>query len=408
MSAKKYVFGQRFQWPPLSCRMPLLVVGGALCGFAWGHVGLSWLVCLAGAMPLLWSLSGSRWWAGAIALAYFLAASRGLPFGVGIFFAESAPLWFSWALWFAAGLVNALPWFFLWSETPRRKAWTLPAALALTALPPVGFIGWVNPLTAAGVLFPSLGFVGLACLVVALVLAVLRRWAAVAILASVAVVSNIVALQAKPEPWVSAWSGQDTAFARLQTAAAPNFLAEGQRMAQVLMIAGQLHPGHILVMPETVLPRVHQVNDFNASMLADLSAQLKAKGSTVLIGAEVVGPGHQLQNALVALGDESAPLVQRVPVPIGMWRPWSVESIAADPLASGVGLVAGRKVAYSICYEQLLVFPVLVSLAHSPDVLVGAANDWWARETSIPTIQGQALDAWGALFGLPVVRATNI
>ena len=408
MSAEIYVFGRQFQWPALSCRMPLLVVGGALCGFAWGHLGLSWLVCLAGAMPVLWSLAGSRGWAGMIALTYYLTASRGLPFGAGIFFAEVAPAWFSWALWFAAGLVNALPWLLLWSETPRRKAWTLPAALALTALPPVGFIGWVNPLTAAGVLFPGLGFVGLACLVVGLVLAVLRRWPAVAILASVAMVSNIVALQAKPEPWVSAWSGQDTAFARLQTAAAPNFLAEGQRMAQVLMIAGQLQPGRVLVMPETVLPRVRQVNDFNASMLADLSAQLKAKGSAVLVGAEVVGPGHQLQNALVALGDESALLVQRVPVPIGMWRPWSTESITADPLASGVGLVAGRKVAYSICYEQLLVFPVLVSMARTPDVLVGAANDWWARDTNIPTIQGQALDAWGRLFGVPVVRATNI
>ena len=358
-------------------------------------------------MPLLWSLASSRWWAGVIASAYYLTASRGLPFGAGIFFAESAPLWFSWALWFAAGLVNALPWFLLWSATPRRKAWALPAALVLTGLPPVGFIGWVNPLTAAGVLFPGLGFVGLACLVVGLVLAVLRRWPAVAILASVAVASNIVALQAKPEPWVSAWSGQDTAFARLQTAAAPNFLAEGQRMAQVLMIAGQLEPGRVLVMPETVLPRVRQVNDFNASMLADLSAQLKVKGSVVLVGAEVVGPAHQLQNALVALGDESAPLVQRVPVPIGMWRPWSAESIAADPLASGVGLVAGRKVAYSICYEQLLVFPLLVSMMNDPDLIVGTANDWWARETSIPAIQGQALDAWGRLFGLPVVRATN-
>ena len=407
MSAKKYVFGWRFQWPALSCRTTLLVVGGALCGFAWGHVGLSWLICLAVAMPLLWSLASSRWWAGVIASAYYLTASRGLPFGAGIFFAESAPLWFSWALWFAAGLVNALPWFLLWSATPRRKAWALPAALVLTGLPPVGFIGWVNPLTAAGVLFPGLGFVGLACLVVGLVLAVLRRWPAVAILASVAVASNIVALQAKPEPWVSAWSGQDTAFARLQTAAAPNFLAEGQRMAQVLMIAGQLEPGRVLVMPETVLPRVRQVNDFNASMLADLSAQLKVKGSVVLVGAEVVGPAHQLQNALVALGDESAPLVQRVPVPIGMWRPWSAESIAADPLASGVGLVAGRKVAYSICYEQLLVFPLLVSMMNDPDLIVGTANDWWARETSIPAIQGQALDAWGRLFGLPVVRATN-
>ena len=38
----------------------------------------------------------------------------------------------------------------------------------------------------------------------------------------------------------------------------------------------------------------------------------------------------------------------------------------------------------------------------------GILNDWWARDTSIPVIPGQAMDAWGLLFGLPVVRATNI
>jgi apolipoprotein N-acyltransferase len=137
-------------------------------------------------------------------------------------------------------------------------------------------------------------------------------------------------------------------------------------MAQVLMIAGQLQPGRVLVISETVLPCMRQVNDFNALMPADLSAQLKTKGSAVLVGAEVVGRWHQLQNALVALSDESTPLVQRVLVPIGMWRPWSTESIVADPLASGVCLVAGRKMAYLICYEQLLVLPVLLSMSAYP------------------------------------------
>ena len=161
-------------------------------------------------------------------------------------------------------------------------------------------------------------------------------------------------------------------------------------------------------MPETVLPRVRQRNEFAAMMLADVSARLKAKGSVILVGAELAAPDRPLQNALVALGDTGGPLVQRVPVPIGMWRPWAAESIAADPLAAGVGQIAGRKVAYSICYEQLLVFPLLVSMAHDPDLIVGAANDWWARDTSIPTIQGQAVDIWGRLFGVPVVSATNI
>ncbi len=401
------VSGWALSWLMRSGRTAIPVAGGALCGFAWGHDGLPWLAGLAAAMPLLWSLAGSRWWAGMIALVYYLAASRGLPFGAGIFFAESAPPWFSWALWLAAGLVNAVPWLLLWSQNLRRQAWTMPAALALTALPPVGFIGWVNPLTAAGILFPGLGFVGLACLVASLVVFVLRRWQTAAILASIAVVANIFAMQDKPAPWASAWSGRDTNFARLQTDAAPNFLTEGQRVAQIMMLAGQLEPGHVLVLPETVLPRVLQGNDFSSMMLAGVSAQLKAKESAILVGAEVAAPGRQLQNALLALGDDSGPLIQRVPVPIGMWRPWAAETIAANPLGSGIGQVAGRRVAYVICYEQLLTFPIWVSMANGPDVLVGAANDWWARETSIPTIQGQALYVWGRLFSLPVIHATN-
>jgi apolipoprotein N-acyltransferase len=385
-----------------------LTAGGALCGFAWGHEGLAWLAGLAALVPLLWSLAGSRSWAGAIALAYYLAASRGLPFGAGIFFAESAPARFSWALWLAAGVVNALPWLLLWSPTPRRQAWTLPAALALTALPPIGFIGWVNPLTAAGFLFPGAGFVGVACLVAGLIFVVLRRWTATAIVACVAMVTNAIAAQAKPAEWVAAWSGHDTNFARLQTATAPSFLAEGQRVAQVLMLAHQLEPGHVLVLPETVLPRVRQGNDFAATMLTDVSAQLRAKDSALLVGSEIAVSGGPIRNVLVALGDDSGPLVQRVPVPIGMWRPWEADTIAANPFGNGIGQVAGRRVAYAICYEQLLTFPILISLAHHPDLIVGAANDWWARDTSIPAIQGQALDAWGRLFGVPVIRSTNL
>ena len=80
-------------------RDALLVLAAAACGFAWGHQGLALLIVLAAAVPLLWGMAGNRWTAGAVALAYYLAASHGLPFGVGVFFAESAPAWFGWALW---------------------------------------------------------------------------------------------------------------------------------------------------------------------------------------------------------------------------------------------------------------------------------------------------------------------
>jgi apolipoprotein N-acyltransferase len=188
-----------------------------------------------------------------------------------------------------------------------------------------------------------------------------------------------------------------------------DFLGEGERVMHVMQLAAGMKPGRVVVLPETILPLQSKENTFTASMLADISNQLRVKGSTILAGIEIQEPGQDLQNALVVLGAGSnAALVQRVPVPIGMWQPWQPHTFAVDLLGSGIGQVADRKVAYSICYEQLLVFPVLLSMIHSPDLIVGAANDWWARGTSIPAIQNLALDAWGRLFSVPIIRAANI
>ncbi|MBN2690334.1 MAG: conjugal transfer protein TraB, partial [Burkholderiaceae bacterium] len=54
--------------------------------------------------------------------------------------------------WWAAALVLAAP----WALPPRRSG--LLVALLLTALPPLGVIGWLSPLNAAGVLFPAMGW----------------------------------------------------------------------------------------------------------------------------------------------------------------------------------------------------------------------------------------------------------
>lgn len=389
-------------------RDALLVLASAACGFAWGHQGLALLIVLAAAVPLLWGMAGNRWTAGAVALAYYLAASHGLPFGVGVFFAESAPAWFGWALWAGVGLLNAALWAAFWHPVERRRALGAVAVVVLSAVPPVGLVGWTNPLTAGGWLFPGMGFVGLAFMGGVVAALAVRRWPAVAMLAGAAMVANVSASMWPKDhaPELAAWSAQDTRFQRLQSGALGQLSA---RVQFVVDLAERLQPGQLVVLPETLLPANKPAVSFAWLMLGDVGEQLKAKGATILVGTELAKPGQATENVLVALGDGDAkPLVQRVPVPIGMWRPWDKETFAADPLASGVGLVRGRKVAFSICYEQLLVFPVLVSMTRTPDVLVGAANDWWARDTNIPTIQGQTLDAWGRLFGVPVVRATNL
>jgi hypothetical protein len=90
---------------------------------------------------------------------------------------------------------------------------------------------------------------------------------------------------------------------------------------------------------------------------------------------------------------------QRQPVPLTMWRPWSSDGARAVWDSAPTFELDGRRVAPLICYEQFLVWPVLQSLWHRPDVLLAIGNAWWAHHTSLPAIQTAAVTAWARLFG---------
>jgi hypothetical protein len=378
----------------------------AVCGLAWGVDDWLALAGLAALIPLLWYRARSRWSASAVALAYYLAVSRGIPFGAGVFFAETAPGWFSWALWAVAGLVNASPWVICWSQRPRQRLLGLPVALVLGAVPPIGLIGWTHPITTAGVLFPGLGFIGIG-LLLGLWLAISNnrpRWAAGLVIVAAAV--NVVALGSEEGMTPKGWAGIDTQFGRYRVApGVDDFMEAFGRLRAVQAAARDLSPGSVAVMPETILGLYTEVT---AAELVDTAERLRGQGSTVLVGAgRAIGSGFE--NGLVVVGDgEPQWIRQRIPVPIGMWRPWAPDSVAADPWGNGVAIVAGVRVAVLICYEELLIWPVLLSMAHGPEAIVGAANDWWARDTSIPAIQRQSLALWGRLFAKPVITAVNL
>jgi apolipoprotein N-acyltransferase len=76
-------------------------------------------------------------------------------------------------------------------------------------------------------------------------------------------------------------------------------------------------------------------------------------------------------------------------------------------LDPGIFTLNGRKGAALVCYEQVLIWPVLVSMAHKPDVIIAPANAWWSHNTSIPCIQHAVLAAWSRLFHIPVITAFN-
>lgn len=67
----------------------------------------------------------------------------------------------------------------------------------------------------------------------------------------------------------------------------------------------------------------------------------------------------------------------------------------------------GFRIAPLICYEQLIVWPVLQSMLNDPDVIVAVGNGWWTSGTSIVDIQRTSARAWGRLFDKPVIFSFN-
>ncbi|WP_072492887.1 nitrilase-related carbon-nitrogen hydrolase, partial [Agrobacterium pusense] len=95
-----------------------------------------------------------------------------------------------------------------------------------------------------------------------------------------------------------------------------------------------------------------------------------------------------------------------------MWRPWErwtgqVGSARASFFANPVVELSGRKIAALICYEQLVVWPILQSMLHRPDMVVLIGNGWWTTDGNIVAIQRASAKAWSDLFDIPLVISFN-
>lgn len=82
---------------------------------------------------------------------------------------------------------------------------------------------------------------------------------------------------------------------------------------------------------------------------------------------------------------------------------WDRDGAYGNPVVD----IASTKVAPLICYEQLIVWPVLQSMTHDPDVIVAVGNGWWTSGSSIIDIQRASTEAWARLFDKPLVFSTN-
>ena len=400
-----------------------------------GHpVGLA----AAAGMPIVCLLARSRKNAFESTLGYYTAGLWPMIPGLQCYIGSSASPRIPFAVWLFAAILLSVPWTVAWTDWPARYVWRVPLAIVVTTIPPLGIIGFISPLTAAGYLFPSTSWAGLAAVVLLPGILLSARGMAprlrFAVLCLVLTTGGLLAISGREAVTIPGWVGVNTHFGDVSQSfhdyAAATFIQ--QKAAE--------SPARVLIFPEFIVPRWSEATEAFWRRTLD---NCRKRGQVLVIGAglpsnssfKVRHPAYNftaaidalqsgdsslgtfrdsirsspesVDNTLLVLGATSGKLYQRVPVPIGMWRPFSSVSVPLRVNGPGVIEIDHQRAAVLICYEEMLTFPVLASMLQHPTAIIGISNSFWFDETTIPAYQAAALRGWARLFRLPLFMAVN-
>ncbi len=372
---------------------------------AWsGHVATIPFALLA---PLLLYRTQSRSHSYATLFSYYLGASWPLVPGASTFFGARGSTIEGILLCFGAATFLAIPAALLFTRNRTKLPFAITGIFLLTALPPLGIIGWASPFLSAGVLFPGTGWLGLVGVLAFVTLVGRFPLLTPALTAILALLGNSFY---KPPPLPTGWEPINTEF-RGAGQADPDFLAEFDAHEQMQETISQSN-ARVLLFPEHVVTQWTEATDaFWHKALHNLAE----RHATILIGVGLPrsrGPhfadSSRYYNALLAKNEESqAVYYQRIPVPLAMWKPLTGDGVPLNLFGPGTLQVQNQRVAVLICYEQLLVWPFFSSAFEHPTVLITAANDYWAKGTPIPKMQNASASSLARLFRLPVLSAVN-
>ncbi len=300
---------------------------------------------------------------------------------------------------------------FLWwvLYSPRKKTVNLVArALILTVLllvPPLGYFVWLQPVTAAGILFPHTGFwgLGLTVALIALLVSLITTrkaiWLIVLCLAGALILNLRYVPPSPPEGWVAV----NTALGKMKS----SFIALPLRQVPLIDAANAAltRGAKVILFPENV--SADWLMSSQLQWNATLQNAIHDKADIVL-GAQI--DEHQgFDNVFILFGQDGYQVhPARQPMPLGLWRPWSQATYHTHWFNSGKMTVQDQTVAYILCYEQMIPFPLLYSFLKSPrpTVIVSGANQWFARPSGYVKQQNVLL-ANARLFGVPVLIAVN-
>ncbi|WP_258187828.1 conjugal transfer protein TraB [Trinickia symbiotica] len=394
--------------------------GSAIALLAWypGH----WLLVLL-VLPLAWAVQPCRARAFALWAGYYLTAARDIPIACERFFSahhelsNTAALAVGMAFWLAQAALLALPWTILKADrTASARAWRAAAATIVSAVPPLGIIGWVSPLHVASTLFPGWQLTGAALGLVTIVIAAsVPLFPRTAVAAVPVIIAVLLANFDEPKRHIPAgWVAVSSRFGRLDPSQYRAVFDRSQSAiiaAQTAFAAG----AQVVILPEETIGLWRPSTHF---WWRPFLAQLVARGQTLVLGADLLsGAGgadavsldehFRYTDSALILGDTLGRFESRQPVPGGLWRPGARVSAKLGSITQRHLIIERKRVAFSICYEDYLLWPHWRLFVDRPDVLVSMANDWFAHDLALAQIQRQSVESIARLSGVPLLRAVN-
>lgn len=388
------------------CAMDAAHVLGA-CGLAmaWGQESTRW-IAFTPLMVLLWWYARSRWTAFFVATGYHAVASRSLMAGMTQFF--DVPLYMGVIAVIGCSAVLGLVWAACWQPRDLPQAFSR-SLLRLTLLfvvstcvPGLGSLAVASPLAASGIMFEGFGWAGLVLFVGFLADACAHPARAVLFVVVCALGGASWRGQVGPA------SGLEAIHTSMRVPRDMFDFEEQWEIARAAQADVRVTQAPIVVLPESIggLWQTSMQRAWGAT-----ERELRDAGRVAIVGATIPLANGDFDNGAVFVGASNGPYLQRMPIPLAMWRPWSEGRsdgvFRSHWFGPGTSLVNGQRLGMLVCFEAGLAWPVLVSVAEGAQALVALSNGQWLQGTGATNAQRQTLESWGALFGLPVVFAVN-
>lgn len=401
-------------WRRALVSLPLLCLLSAGIGMAaWMNQERLLSLVLLLPLPMLIFRAPNRGGAFLVAFAYYGMATRAVP-GIICYFFPGLSMEASLSLWATHTGLLALPWAIAFpphGATEWRRASSVVIALLILTLPPVGLFHWGTPLMASGLLYPGWSWIGLLITVGLLALIVVSRsqtrriHAGIAGAAILAVIAN-VSYREPPPP-------ADWHAVSLQLGKSPELWSDEMASRREFLADRAVHDlsrgAKVIIFPESISGSNRRVQ---STVWHRVSTAAMAQGATVLVGEETWNKARTgFKNALVGYGTEkdggAVVVSSMVPMPIGDWKFGFEEGAETNIFGSDIVNLHGKKVAFSLCYEDFLLWPHRGLLAGRADLLVSAANQWPSSGTSAEISQDISRAALARMAGVAILTAKN-